>query len=119
MRIVTPWWRQVGHVGVEILVTPRAIVLRVGEVDIVWTTRNQITQVMQHALHATIAVGVLAAVRTGTLAIVTAPLDDLRLRQVLNPLDAFRGIRAVFTGSWHGDALLGKYLGAGSLRHMP
>jgi len=119
MGIVTSWRRQVRHVGVEILFALGAIVLRVTEVDVVGTTRDQITQIMQHAFHATIAVSAFAAVRTGMLTIVAASLNDLRLRQVLHSRDAFRGIRQVFSGSWHGDALLGKYIGAESLRHMP
>src|SRR6266536_2218963 len=76
MRIVTSWRCQVRHVGVEILFALGAIVLRVPEVDIAGTPRDQITHVMQHAFHATIAVGVLAAVRTGLPTIIAAALDD-------------------------------------------
>src|SRR6266542_5649671 len=45
MRIVTSWRCQVRHVGVEILFALGAIVLRVPEVDIAGTSRDQITHV--------------------------------------------------------------------------
>jgi hypothetical protein len=109
--IVTSWRREVRHVSVEILLALGAIMLRVSEMDIVRTTGHQITQIMQHALHATIAVSALAAMRTGMLAIVAAALDDFRLRQILYSGDAFRGIRQIFSGSWHGVPSLASTLG--------
>jgi hypothetical protein len=47
------------------------------------------------------------ALRTWLPSEIATAFDDLRFGQILWASDAFRGIRQVFSRSWHGTALLG------------
>jgi hypothetical protein len=98
---------QVGHVGVEVFIALRAMVNRIREGDVVRTTRDQIPQIMQHSMGLTIPVGTVSAMGAWLFFAISTAFDDFRFGQVFDASDAFRGIRQVFTWSWHGMTLLG------------
>ena len=83
----------------------RTFVDGVTQVDVPRTARHEIPHVVQHTLPSAIPIRAVPAVWTGPLAKVAAAGDDLRLRQVLHPHDAFGGIRQILSGSRHGNAL--------------
>jgi hypothetical protein len=52
MRVMAPGEGQIRRVSVEILVTVEAVMLRIGEVDIVGAPGHQVTQVVQETFDA-------------------------------------------------------------------
>jgi len=113
--IVALWQGQLRHVGIEVDVALGAMMNRVGNVDIVRATRNQVSQVMQHPLCAAMPIGAMSALWTKLSSKTAATFDDLRLGKILDARNAFRGIRHVHSRSWHGTALLGNPLQAPNL----
>jgi hypothetical protein len=97
---------QVGAVGVEVLATLSAVVLRVGQEEVAGPSGNQITEVVEGSLKDPVAVGAVATTRAGLAAVVAAAVADLGLGQVLDAGDAFSGIGQIFSGTGHGAALL-------------
>jgi hypothetical protein len=87
--------------------------------NVVWTTGDQISQVMQCPL-----IGA-AAPPTAFATLGTAPLlkdatlsNDLRFRKIFHCCDALRGVRYVFTRSRHCFALHGMPENAGNLANL-
>src|SRR3954466_13845232 len=101
-RIVTARVGQVGHVGVEVLATAGAVVLRVENDRVAWPSGEGIAQVMKGPSPLAIAIGTVAAARAGPAAVIAALAADLGLGQILDVTDPLGGIGAVFAGSWHG-----------------
>ena len=93
---------QVGHVGVEVLATAGAVMLREEHDEIAGPPGQGIAEVVEGAATAAIAVGAFAASRTGPSSIVAAVDAHLGLGQILGAGDPHGGIGAVFAGSWHG-----------------
>jgi hypothetical protein len=87
----------------------------VGKMNITRAIRDQVSHVMQHPLCAAMPIGTMAALWTRLSPAVAATFDDLRLGQIFDARDAFRGIRQVLSRSWHDKALLGNALQAQNL----
>jgi hypothetical protein len=102
---MTPREGQIGRVGVEIMPTAGAMMLRVGEVEFVGSPGHQVTQVVQEAFDAPQAIGSSAASGALTAFVVSATWDAFGLGQVLDTSDALGLVAKVFTGSGHGDVL--------------
>jgi hypothetical protein len=108
VRIMTPGEGHIRHVGVEIMVAVSAVMLRIGEVDIVGVLGDQVPQVVQKSLDAPQARGSRAAARTLAISIVAAADDGRGLRQVFDTRDALCHVGKVFTRSWHSCILQGR-----------
>ncbi len=106
MGVVAARGRQIGGVGVEVRATARAVVLGVGQDDVVWSSGQEIAEVVQGALELAIAVRAVSAPWARPPLVVSTASEDLGLGQVLNPGDAFGGIGAIFSWAWHGSGLL-------------
>src|SRR3972149_641934 len=107
IRVMTAGRSQVPHVGVEILSAFRAAVDGVGQMDIVWTTRDQISQIVQDPLSLAMPIGAVPTMRARPFGEVAAARNDFRFGQILGIGNAFGGIGQVFSGPWHGGALRG------------
>jgi hypothetical protein len=95
---------EVGHVGVEILATAGAIMLRVDQDDVAGSSGEGIAQVVKGAAGEAVAVGAMPAARTGSSAIIAALAGDLGPGQIVDACGALGGVGAVFAGSRHGLA---------------
>ena len=85
MGILAAGWRCIAQVRHEIPVTDLAMVLRIGDVQLCWTPRHQITHVMQVALVHMLPSCQLSAGRAGTMARIAIFFENLGLGQVLDP----------------------------------
>jgi hypothetical protein len=96
MRVVTACGCHVPHVGVEVALTVRTIVLRVDQRDFLWATCEHIPQVVQMPLEGTLAGG--GSSTLGTRGVAEIALHDQALgpRQVLDALDSFGRIGHIF-----------------------
>ena len=81
--------------------------LGVGQDEVAGPPGDEIAQVVEGALEDPVAVGAVAAARAGPPPVVAAAFAELGLGQVLDAGDALGGVGQVFSGSWHGAALLG------------
>src|SRR3954447_14069198 len=106
MGVVAAGGCEVGGVGVEVLAAPGTEVLRVRQPDVMGPAREEVAEVVEGARELAIAVGAVPAAGTGPSLEVAAASEDLGLGQVLDPSDAFGGVGAIFSGSWHGCNLL-------------
>jgi hypothetical protein len=95
---------EVGHVGVEILATASAIMLRVDQDDVAGSSGEGVAQVVKGAAGEAVAVGAMPAARTRPSAIIAALARDFGLGQVVDAGGALGGVGAVFAGSRHGLA---------------
>lgn len=95
---------EVGHVGVEILATAGAIMLRVDQDNVAGPAGEGVAQVVKGAAGEAVAVGAMPAARTRPSAIIAALAGDLGLGQVVDACGALGGVGAVFAGSRHGSA---------------
>jgi len=86
--VMTPREGHIRHVGVEIVVAVGAVMLRIGEGDIVGVPGYQVPQVVQKTLDAPQARGSGAATRALAICIVAAAADDFGLGQVFDTRDA-------------------------------
>jgi len=77
--------RDIAQVCHEILVTPLAMVLRIGEVQLHRAPRHQIANIMQLTMVDVLSSGGVPARRTGTVARIAVFFDALGLRQVFDP----------------------------------
>lgn len=75
--------------------------LRVGHVNVNGSLRPRVSQIVEQAPHALVAVGTVAAVRTGPAFEVPAPQDLPGLGKVLNTSDPLGSIRSVFPRCGH------------------
>ncbi len=73
--------------------------------QISWSTGKGISQVVHNPPDNTEPIGAALAIRARTPLIVSAPLNDLGLGQILNTRDPFGNIRNVCSGSNHCDSL--------------
>jgi hypothetical protein len=110
---------QIGDIGVEVLATLGAMMLRIGEHNVAWSARDEVANIMQRAGERLVAVAAFAAARTGTMLEIATLLDNPWFRQILWPRDSFRRIGPVLTGTRHGTALLGMVFQAKRLPTMP
>ena len=101
VRVVTPRRREIRHVQAEICPALRTIVLRLGDHQVTGTPGIKVTQIMQRALLALIAIGVVPTMRTGVLLCVATTVTKLWLWEILRTRDTFRAIGPVDAGSWH------------------
>ncbi len=105
MGIAAPGQCQVRHVGVEVLLAARAIVLREPDEKIHWTFRPGVSHIVEDPLHPPVTVSAVIAGGTGPSLEVPAPGDRLRFRKVLNAGDPLRSVRSVLAGSSHFPSL--------------
>jgi len=75
--------------------------------DIVWTTRDQISQIVQDPLSWAMPIGAVSTMRARPFGEVAAARNDFRFGQILGIGNAFGGIGQIFSGPWHGGALRG------------
>src|SRR3954447_25536693 len=106
MGVVAPGRREVGGIGVAVLAALGTEVLRVRQSDVVGPAREDVAEVVEGALELTIAVGVVPTAGAGPSLEIAAAWEDLGLGQILDPSDAFGGVGAIFSWSWHGCHLL-------------
>jgi hypothetical protein len=116
---MSSWQSQVRHIGVEVFVALGAMMDRIREVHVVRTAGSQIPQIVQHTSCPTIPIGTVPTGRAQLSPEVSAALDDLRFRQILDAGDAFGGIGQILTWSRHGKALRGSRFQAGNLAQLP
>jgi hypothetical protein len=90
---------QIGHVGVEVLATAAAVMLRIEHDDVAWPPSKGIAQVMEGAAAVPVAVGTVTAMRAAAPSVVAALDADLSLGQVLDARDPGGGITAIFARS--------------------
>ena len=117
--VVGPRQGQVRHLSVEVLVAFGAMVNRIGEVDVMRTVCDQVSHIVQHPPCATVSIRTVPAVWAWLPSKISATLNDLWFRQVLDASDAFCGIGQVFAWSWHGRALLGTRFQTRNLTELP
>jgi hypothetical protein len=96
---------QIGHVSVEIMAAAGAVMLRIGEEEIVGPSRHKISHVVQKTGDAPQSVGSSAAPRAGTAFVVVAAVADGGFGQILNTSDSFGNVGQIFTGCGHGTVL--------------
>lgn len=99
--IAAPRQREVRHVGVEILVTTRAKMLGVPDVEIHRAFRSRIPHVVEDSFHPAMSVRAVVTTRARLAFVVTAARDDLRPGKILNTRDPFGSIRLVLSGCGH------------------
>jgi hypothetical protein len=116
---VTPGKGHIGCVDVEILAAARAVMLGIGEVDLMRASGHQVTQVVQAPCDAPQSVGSSAATRALAAFVVSAAADDFGCRQVLDTGDALCHVGKVFTGSRHGNILQGMLCSPGDITKFP
>ena len=100
LGVVPAGWGQIGRVGVEILGTGRAIVLGIGEFELMWASRDQIAQVIQLACEDLVPRCGLAALRTRLHRIIARLFEPFGFGQVFESGEG--DIRHIFTGSQFG-----------------
>jgi hypothetical protein len=97
---------EVGHVGIEILATAGAIMLGVDQDDVAGSAGEGIAQVVESASGEAVAIGAMAASRTGPPAVIAALAGDFGLGKVVEVCGAFGGVGggirrvAAWVGSW-------------------
>jgi hypothetical protein len=116
---MTPGEGHIRHVGVEIMVAVGAVMLRIGDVDIMGVPGYQVPQVVQKTLDAPQARGSGAATRALAICIVAAAADDFGLGQVFDTRDALCHVGQVFTRSGHGNILQGMRCSPGYIVPFP
>lgn len=92
---------KIQHVRVEILLAAGAKMLRVRDLNVNGSLRPGVSQIVEQAPHALVAVGTVATVRTGPAFEVPAPRDLPGLGKVLNTRDPLGSIRSVVPRCGH------------------
>jgi len=105
MSVAGPGQGEVRHVGVEVLLAARAIVLREPDEKIDRSFRPGVSQIVEDPLHPPVTVSAVVADGAGPPLEVSAPADRLRFRKVLNAGDPLRSVRSVLPGSSHFPSL--------------
>ena len=90
--------------------------LRIGDHQITGTPGVEGAQIMQRALLALVAMGLVPTTRTGMLFGVAAAVKHLWRWEILRARDPFRGIGSVDAGSCHTWVLHGNKGGTGKIR---
>ena len=78
---------QVGHVRIEVAFATATIMLRVGELNVARSLRDQITQIMESSFPDAISITTVTALRAGSPRIIPTALDHFGFRQVFNTCD--------------------------------
>src|SRR3954451_21076015 len=110
---------QVGHVGGEVVAAPRAVMLRVSELDVTGPTSHRVAQIMQGACTDPIPRARLAAFRTWPMRVISTARYELRRREHLGIGNAQGGVRRVDSRTKHGNALPNQRLFSLILRLRP
>jgi hypothetical protein len=92
---------QIQHVGVEIVSTGSATVLRIGDLQLTGFARPRVAQVVERPLGRPQPRCPLSTPRTATPAVIAGPAHDLWRGKILDPLNAFRGIGHIAAGAIH------------------
>jgi hypothetical protein len=92
---------QIQHIGVEIVPTGRAVMLRVGDLQLSRPPGHRVAQIVQRPLGRPQPIGPVSAPGTRASAVIARPPDDLRRRKILDPLNAFGGVRHIASRSIH------------------
>jgi hypothetical protein len=85
MGILAAGRRHIAQVRAKILVTPLAMVLRIGDVQFHWTPRYQIANLMQLAMVDVLSSGGFPARWARAVTLIAGFFDDLRSGQVFDP----------------------------------
>ena len=88
MAVVAAGWRDIGQVDTEVLVTLRAVVMRVPHQQINGMTAGQVTEVVQPARYDLVTVRQVTAVRASCSLVVAAARHYLGCWQVLDVSNA-------------------------------
>ena len=105
VRVVTARRSQCRHVYVEVLPAVGAIVNRIGELNVVWPTREKVAQIMKRSMRGPISITTASTACAGTTTMTATTLNDLRLWKIFGGCSAFGGIWNIPTWSRHGGAL--------------
>src|SRR5262249_1281531 len=111
MRVVTAWWCQIGHVGIEVPATLGAVMLRIGDHEITRTPQIEVAQVVQRPMGLLVSIGHVTTSRTRVPYVVATRGNNLWLGQVGSGSNAFAGIGSIRPRTEHGCVLLVRMLG--------
>ena len=106
MGVLTPRWRQIREVRIEVLLTFRTVMLRIRDHEIPRTPQVEIAQVVQRPMGLLVPIGRVTTARTRLPYVVATIRDDLGLRQGCGHRDPFARVGSVFTWTEHRVALL-------------
>jgi hypothetical protein len=101
IRVMTAGWGSIAQIDVEILLTVRTVMRRVGHQEVNRVTGAEIAKVVQGPLVGFVARGELATARAGSLLVVTTINSQLRFREVLDIDNALGGVWHVLARSKH------------------
>ncbi len=107
VRVVTARRSQCRHVRVEVLPALGTIMHRIGELNVVWPSREEIAQIMKRSMRSPISITTMSTACAGTTTMTATTLNDLRLGKIFGGCDAFGSIRNVLAWACHDGALLG------------
>jgi hypothetical protein len=96
---------EVGHVGGEVVAALGAVMLGVGELEVVGPAPHGVAPIMQGAGKDPVPGARLAASRTGPMLVIPTARDELRRREHLGIGNAQGGIERVDGRTKHGNAL--------------
>jgi len=99
--VTAPGQGKVQHVGIEVLLAARTIMLREPDEKIDWPFRSGVSQIVEHSVHPPVTICTMVAHRARPALEVPAPSDRLRFRKVLNTGDPLGSVRSVFPRSSH------------------
>src|SRR5262245_32018252 len=119
VRVAGLGQRVLGGVRREVAAAAGAVMLRVDEVEVTRSGRDQVPQVVKDAREDTVTRAPLAASRAGLVFEVAAAANDFGLGQILWARDTPGGVGQVGAGTRHGKPLLGQVFPARNLRHLP
>ena len=99
--VLTARWRQIRQVSLEVLMTLRTRVLRIGDEEIPWTPEVEIAQVVQRPLVLLIPIRLVTTTWTCVPLIIATVWDDLWRWEVGRYGNTFRGIGSIRTRTEH------------------
>jgi hypothetical protein len=92
---------QLQHVGVEIVSTGSTVMLRIGALQLAWSPRQRITQIIERPLGRSKSIRPVTTLGTTPSAIVAGPPHDPRRGKILDPLNTFGGITHIASRAIH------------------
>ena len=111
MGVVTARWGQIRHVGIEVLATLGAVMLRIGDHEITRTPQIEIAQIVQRPMGLLVSVGHVTTSRTRVPYGVATIGNNLWLGQVGNRGHPFAGIGSIRPWTEHSCVLRARMLG--------
>ncbi len=99
--VAAPRQGEVRHVGVEVLLTARAKMLGVPDMEIHRSFRSRVPHVVEDSFHPAVSVRAVVTAGARLALVVTAALDDLRPGKVLYARDPLGSIRSVLSRCGH------------------